>query len=43
MSLLKKPYEISLWRDTQNEENDESSYSFSESRIAILGGDTMEY
>lgn len=39
MSILKKPYEISVWDDVW----DESKGKFVEKRLGIVGTDTMEY
>jgi hypothetical protein len=37
MSILKKPYEVSVWEDVWNS----SSNSFVEERIGIIGSNTM--
>jgi hypothetical protein len=38
MSILKKPYEISVWEDVWDSTNNK----FVEQRICVIGTDTME-
>ena len=43
MSILRKPYEISLWEDELIAATDSKPAYFQEKRILTIGSDKMEY